>query len=123
MAAYQTLMAEAERDFEGFWGRLAKENLLWQKPFQQVLDESNVPFYKWFADGRLNVSYNCLDRHLQTQPDKVALIFEADDGKGTKVTYRELHRRGSEVGHGLELPPGEKGGPGVVYFAMGVEGG
>src|SRR5260221_6215195 len=75
MAAYQTLMAEAERDFEGFWGRLAKENLLWQKPFQQVLDESNVPFYKWFADGRLNVSYNCLDRHLQTQPDKVALIF------------------------------------------------
>src|SRR5260221_1985592 len=75
MAAYQTLMAEAERDFEGFWGRLAKENLLWQKPFQQVLDESNVPVYKSFADRMLNVSCNLLDRHLQTQPDKVALIF------------------------------------------------
>ena len=65
----------------------------WHKPFTQVLDESNAPFYKWFADGELNASYNCLDRNLENgNADKIAIIFEADDGKVTKVTYRELHR-------------------------------
>ncbi|MEO5659264.1 MAG: acetyl-coenzyme A synthetase N-terminal domain-containing protein, partial [Polaromonas sp.] len=64
MGAYNALCAEAENDFEGFWARLARENLDWSKPFTQVLDESNAPFYKWYADGELNASYNCLDRHL-----------------------------------------------------------
>ena len=63
----------------------------WQKPFTKTLDESNAPFYKWFDDGELNVSYNCLDRNLENgNADKVAIIFEADDGKVTKITYREL---------------------------------
>src|SRR3954469_6210428 len=79
MDAYQALCDEAERDFEGFWARLAREHLLWKKPFTQVLDESKAPFYRWFHDGELNASYNCLDVHLKTQPDKTALIFEADD--------------------------------------------
>ena len=92
MEAYRKLVAEAERDFEGFWARLARETLLWSKPFTKVLDESKAPFFRWFYDGELNASYNCLDRHLQTQPDKVAIIFEADDGKVTRITYRELHR-------------------------------
>ena len=87
MDAYRRLVAEAERDLEGFWGRLARENLAWHKPFTHVLDESNAPFYRWFYDGELNASYNCLDRHLKTQPDKVAIIFEADDGKVTRITY------------------------------------
>ena len=52
-------------DFEGFWARLARENLLWQKPFTKTLDESKAPFFKWFDDGELNASYNCLDRHLE----------------------------------------------------------
>jgi acetyl-CoA synthetase len=56
MAAYDKLCAEAEQDFTGFWARLAREHLLWQKPFTQILDESNAPFFKWFADGKLNVS-------------------------------------------------------------------
>jgi acetyl-CoA synthetase len=67
MPAYQALCAEAEKDFEGFWARLARENLSWKKPFTQTLDESKAPFYKWFADGELNASYNCLDRHLGKQ--------------------------------------------------------
>src|SRR5687768_13681648 len=92
MEAYRKLAAEAERDFEGFWARLARETLLWSKPFTQVLDESKAPFFRWFNDGELNASYNCLDRHLKTQGDKVAIIFEADDGKITRITYRELHR-------------------------------
>ena len=56
MDAYKALCAEAERDFTGFWGRLARENLTWDKPFTRVLDESNKPFYKWFDDGMLNAS-------------------------------------------------------------------
>src|SRR5512139_1542551 len=70
MPAYQALCDEAARDYEGFWARQARENLLWHKPFTRVLDESNRPFFKWFEDGELNVSYNCLDRHLETQPNK-----------------------------------------------------
>src|SRR2546421_1885749 len=88
-AAYQALCDEADRDFEGFWGRLAKEHVLWHKPFTRVLDESKAPFFKWFHDGELNASYNCLDRHLKTQGDKTAIIFEADDGKVTRITYRD----------------------------------
>src|SRR5262245_35421658 len=75
MAAYRALCDEAERDYEGFWARMARENLLWERPFTQVLDASKPPFFKWYADGRLNASYNCLDRHLATQPDKTAIIF------------------------------------------------
>ena len=66
MEAYRKLVAEAERDFEGFWGRLARETLIWSKPFSKVLDESKAPFFRWFYDGELNASYNCLDRHLKT---------------------------------------------------------
>ena len=65
MAAYQAMCDEAERDFEGFWARHAREELLWHKPFTKTLDESNAPFFKWFHDGELNASYNCLDRHLE----------------------------------------------------------
>ena len=56
-----------------------------------MLDESNPPFYKWFADGELNVSYNCLDRHLPDLANKLAIIFESDNGTVTRVTYAELH--------------------------------
>ena len=68
-------------------GGVAREYVLWHKPFTKVLDESNPPFFKWFHDGEVNASSNCLDRHLKTQPDKVAIIFEGDDGSVTKITY------------------------------------
>ena len=67
MPAYEALCAEAENDFEGYWARLGREQLQWDKPFTQTLDESNAPFYRWFADGELNASANCLDRHMGTQ--------------------------------------------------------
>lgn len=76
MPAYQALCAESERDYEGFWARLARENLLWHKPFSSVLDETKAPFIKWFGNGELNVSYNCLDRYLNSQPNKVAILKE-----------------------------------------------
>jgi acetyl-CoA synthetase len=121
MEAYKKLCAEAERDFEGFWGRLAKEHVLWHKPFTKVLDESDAPFYKWFSDGELNVSYNCLDRHLKTQPDKVALIFEADDGKVTKVTYKQLHARVCQFANALKSLGINKGDRVLIYLPMSVE--
>ncbi len=65
MDAYRALCEEAERDYEGFWARHAREQLVWAKPFTKVLNESNAPFYKWFEDGQLNASYNCLERTLE----------------------------------------------------------
>ena len=80
MAGYDALCAEADQDFEGFWARLARENLLWTKPFTRTLDSSKAPFYRWFDDGELNASANCLDRHIGTPTEnKTAIIFEADD--------------------------------------------
>lgn len=85
MPAYHALCAEAEKDYSGFWGRLGRETLAWHKPFTQVLDESKAPFYRWFHDGELNASYNCLDRNLANgNADKDAIVFEADDGKVTE---------------------------------------
>ena len=123
MPAYNALCAEAESDFEGFWARLARENLSWKKPFNQVLDESNPPFYKWFADGELNASYNCLDRHLGTPTEnKNAIIFEGDDGKVTHVTYKALHARVSQFASALKAMGIKKGDRVVIYMPMTVEG-
>src|SRR5699024_4041236 len=74
-ADYQALRDAAEADHEGFWAEQARQRISWHKPFTQTLDDSNAPFFKWFADGQLNVSYNCLDRHLDTRGDRVAIIF------------------------------------------------
>ena len=91
-ADFDAMNAKAARDFEGFWGDLARDTVAWHEPFTQVLDESNAPFYRWFADGRLNASYNCLERNLEAgNGDKVAIIFERDDGEVAKVSYRELY--------------------------------
>jgi acetyl-CoA synthetase len=91
MEGYNALCAQAEKDFEGFWAKLARENVVWNKPFTRTLDESNAPFYKWFDDGELNASANCLDKHMGTPVEnKTAVIFEADDGTVTKTTYKEL---------------------------------
>src|SRR5471032_446741 len=121
MAAYQALCAEAESDFEGFWARLARQELLWSKPFTKVLDESTPPFFKWFYDGELNASYNCLNRHLKTQPNKVAIIFEADDGKVTKVTYKELYQRVCQLANALKDLGIAKGERVLIYMPMSIE--
>ncbi|MGH8716591.1 MAG: acetate--CoA ligase, partial [Burkholderiales bacterium] len=121
MEAYKKLCAEAERDFTGFWGRLAKEYVLWHKPFTKVLNESNPPFFKWYEDGELNISYNCLDRHLKTQPDKVAIIFEADDGKVTKITYQELYHKVCQFANGLKSLGIKKSERVIIYMPMSIE--
>jgi hypothetical protein len=74
-ADYDELVAKAEKDYAGYWAKLARDNLVWQKPFTKSLDDSQAPFYKWFEDGLINASYNCLDRHLETIPNQTAIIF------------------------------------------------
>ncbi|WP_307253483.1 acetate--CoA ligase [Paraburkholderia graminis] len=123
MDAYHALTAEAERDYEGFWGRLARETLSWNKPFTKVLDESNAPFYTWFEDGQLNASYNSIDRHVEAgNGERVAIVFEADDGTVTNVTYQDLLQRVSRFANALKKRGVKKGDRVVIYMPMSIEG-
>jgi acetyl-CoA synthetase len=123
MEAYNKLCAEAEKDYDGFWGRLAKENIYWKKPFTKVLDESKAPFYKWFEDGTTNASYNCLDRQVEAGlGDKTAIIFEADDGTVTKVTYKEMLERVCKMANALRKMGIKSGDSVIIYMAMTIEG-
>ena len=123
MDAYNKLCAEAEKDYVGFWARLAKEHVYWKQPFTKTLDESKAPFYKWFEDGTTNASYNCLDRNLEIgNANKTAIIFESDDGKETKVTYQELHDRVCQLANALRKRGIKKGDRVIIYMPMSVEG-
>ncbi|GAB3354871.1 MULTISPECIES: acetate--CoA ligase [Giesbergeria] len=123
MAGYEALCAEAENDYEGFWARLARENVVWNKPFTQTLDQSDAPFFKWFQDGELNASANCLDKHIGTPTEnKTAIIFEADGGEVTKVTYKELLAKVSQFANVLKSKGVQKGDRVVLYMPMTIEG-
>ena len=123
MAAYRALCARAEEDYPGFWAELAREHLAWSRPFTKVLDERDAPFATWFEDGELNASFNCLDRQIDSgNGDKTAVIFEADDGKVTPITYRDLHAHVCRFANGLKSIGIRKGDRVVIYMAMSVEG-
>lgn len=122
MENYKALCDEAERDPDGFWGRLANEHLQWRKPFTKILDESQAPFYTWFEDGELNVSENCLDVHLENgNADKNAIIFEADDGTVENITYRQLHARVCRIANGIKSLGYGKGDRAIIYLPMSIE--
>ncbi len=123
MSAYQAMVDEAAADFEGYWARLAREHLVWQKPFTKTLNESNAPFYKWFEDGELNASANCLDKHMGTAiENKTAIIFESDSGEVTHITYKELLARVSQFANALKAKGVKRGDRVIVYMPMTVEG-
>ena len=123
MAAYEALCKEAEQDYAGYWARLAREHVSWKQPFTKSLDDSKAPFYEWFADGKLNVSYNCLDRNIEAGlGDKVAIIFEADGGQVAKVTYKELLARVARFANALRAQGIKKGDRVLIYMPMSVEG-
>ncbi|MBK7353393.1 MAG: acetate--CoA ligase [Nitrosomonas sp.] len=119
--SYRALCEEAENDYLGFWSKLAKQNILWHKPFTKIFNDSDAPFFKWFEDGELNISYNCLDRHLKNQPDKVAIRFEADDGKVIHCTYRELYHQVCQLANGLKALNIKKGDRVIIYMPMRIE--
>ncbi|MCH9849692.1 MAG: acetate--CoA ligase [Betaproteobacteria bacterium] len=121
MQAYQALCKEAESDYEDFWAKLAHELLVWHKPFTKTLNEENAPFYKWFEDGELNVSANCLDKHLSTIPNKTAIIFEADSGDVKTVTYKQLYHQVCQFANGLKTLNLTVGDRVIIYLPMGIE--
>jgi acetyl-CoA synthetase len=110
--------AEAEADFEGFWAKQAKR-ISWQTEPTQVLDWSNPPFAKWYADGTLNAAYNCLDRHVEAgNGDRVAFYFEGEPGDTQVITYAELTRQVKQAANAL-LELGVKTGDRVaIYLPM-----
>ncbi len=123
MAAYDKLVAEADADPSAYWSRLAREFVTWKTPFTKGLDDSQAPFFKWFEDGTLNASYNCLDRHVERGlGDKTAIIFEADDGAVSRVSYRELLSRTCRLANALKARGVKKGDRVVIYMSMSVEG-
>ncbi|WP_074456153.1 acetate--CoA ligase [Nitrosomonas eutropha] len=121
MKTYEALRQEAERDYAGFWAKLAKQYITWHKPFTRILDDTNPPFYKWFDDGELNISWNCLDRHLTTQANKTAIIFESDEGEVIRCSYRELHQRVCRFANGLKALGIRQGDRIVIYMPMRIE--
>ena len=123
MPAYLAMCAEAEHDYQGFWAKHAREALAWHKPFTNVLDELNPPFYRWFHDGELNASYNCLDRNLTNgNAEKTAIIFEADDGAVINISYRELHKRVCKFANALKSKGVSKGDRVIIYMPMTIDG-
>ncbi len=117
-AKFAALNQEANDDLDAFWSGRARELLSWQTPFTQGLDNSNAPFFKWFEDGKLNVSYNCLDRHLEMHPDKIALIAESDDGKVEHISYLALHEAVSRFANGLKSLGVTAGDRVIIYMPM-----
>ncbi|WP_020651107.1 acetate--CoA ligase [Solimonas variicoloris] len=112
------LHAAAARDHVGFWADLAKKELSWQTPFTRALDDRKAPNYEWFADGRLNASANCLDRHLGAKSDKIAIRFEGEPGDTKNYTYRELHAEVCRVANALKALGVGKGDRVVIYMPM-----
>lgn len=119
MASYRQLVAEAEANPELFWGSHAKRELHWFSPFSQVLDWTNPPFARWFEGGTTNISYNCLDRHLQgPRADKQALIWEGEPGDSRIFTYRQLHHEVCKAANALKALGVERGDLVALYMPM-----
>ncbi|KIM08636.1 MAG: acetyl-CoA synthetase [Sulfurovum sp. FS08-3] len=119
MCEYHALQNEAMEDYEGFWSRYAKEKLDWIEPFTTTLDESNAPFYRWFDGGKLNVSVQCIDRHLSSRKNKAAIIFEGDRGDKQIITYLELYYQVNKFANLLKENFGvQKGDRVVIYMPM-----
>ncbi len=119
MSEYQALQDEAINDYEGFWKRFAEEKINWLEPFTKTLDESNFPFVKWFDGGKLNVTTQCIDRHLDTRGDKTAIIFEGDRGDTETITYSELSKNVNKFANLLKEDFGvQKGDRVVIYMPM-----
>ncbi len=118
MQQLQALKKAAEDDHEGFWADLARKELAWHKPFETVLNSDNAPHYRWFEDGKINISYNCLDRHLEKNADKTAIIFEDEKGNSQQISYSELHKEVCRFANALKTHDITKGDRVILYMPM-----
>ena len=116
MCEYKELCIQADEDFEGYWDKLACEKIEWFKPYDRVLNEDNAPFYKWFEGGKLNVTHQCLGRHLKTRKNKAAIIWEGEDGKRRIITYLQLFYRVNRLANLMRNRFGIKKGDRVVLY-------
>jgi len=114
----EKLRSAAAEDYVGFWADLARKELVWNQPFTEVLDDSDAPNYRWFTDGRLNVSFNCLDVHLAERGHKTAIIFEAENGGTRHLSYRELHSEVCRFASALRAQGVEKGDRVIIYMPL-----
>jgi len=112
------LYRAAAEDYTGFWAQLAQDKLDWHIPFSQTLDDSKAPHFKWFADGSLNVSYNCIDRHLAHQGDKTAIIFEGEKGDTRHISYQQLSNEVNRFANALKAQGIQCGDRVVIYMPM-----
>ena len=117
-AKFDALYKAAEDDYEGFWAEQARTMLDWHKPFTEILDDSNAPHFKWFADGKLNVTYNCIDRHLADKANKTAIIFEGEKGDTRHITYQQLSDEVNQFANALKSQGIESGDRVVIYMPM-----
>jgi acetyl-CoA synthetase len=114
----EALRKRAAEDYVGFWADLAAQELTWQTPFKVTLDESQAPNYRWFSDGELNASYNCLDVHLNERGDKTAVIFEGEPGDVRRLTYREMHAEVCQFANALRAQGVERGDRVIIYLPL-----
>jgi acetyl-CoA synthetase len=114
----QRLRQDAAQDPQAFWGGLARKELTWHRPFSRVLDESRAPNFEWFADGQLNVSYNCLDVHLRERGHKTALVFEGEPGDSRRLSYQELHAEVCRAANALRALGVRSGDRVVIYMPL-----
>src|SRR5215467_7515049 len=115
----QAVYEKAAADGPAWWADQARERLDWQTPFGSVLDDSEAPFYRWFADGRLNASYNCLDRHVEAgNGDRVAFHWRGEEGEERDISYAELHRDVQRFANALKDRGIGKGDVVGIYLPM-----
>ena len=117
-AELQRMHARAADDYVGFWADLAAAQIEWHRPFTIPLDDSHAPNYRWFTDGRLNVSHNCLDVHLATRADKAAIIFEGEPGDIRKLTYAQLHQEVCRFANALKASGIAQGDRVIIYMPL-----
>lgn len=119
LCEYNELVTAANEDYEGFWKAYADEKIAWFEPYHTVLNETDAPFVKWFEGGKLNVAYQCIDRHLETRKNKAAIIFEGDRGDKQIITYLELYYNVNRFANLLKEDFGvQKGDRVVIYMPM-----
>lgn len=117
MEQYQQLWDEAAKDPDKYWGDRAREELYWKAPFQTVLDWK-PPHARWFVEGKTNLAYNCLDRHLATRKDKPAILFEGEPGDRRSLTYGELSTEVNKLANALKSLGVRKGDRVGIYLPM-----